>query len=104
MATTLAVGHKLEMQIAFLDQNGNPMLAVQTPDNAPTWSNSTPATETLTVAASGLTCEGMPLVPGTDTVSLTVSVGGVSFSATLDVTVTEAPQVLTSVAIVPVIA
>jgi len=39
-------------------------------------------------------------VPGTDTVNLTVVVGGHSFTASLDVTVTPTPQTLTSVAIV----
>lgn len=99
MATTLAVGHKLELAITFLDQNGNPMLDAQTPDAAPTWSNTTPATETIVPSASGLTCEGTTVAAGTDTVSLAVVVNGVTFNATLDVTVTAAPQVLTSISI-----
>lgn len=103
MATTLAVGHKLELAIMFLDQNGNPMLTTPTPDTAPTWANTTPATEVLTPAASGLTAEGIPAAPGSDTVTLNVTVGGVAFTATLDVTVTASPQVLTSVGIAPTV-
>ena len=99
MAVTLAVGHTLNMSLTFLDQNGNPMLTTPTPDAAPTWSDTTAATETLAPAASGLTCVGTPIAPGTDTVTVTLAVGGVAFTANLDVTVTAAPQVLTSVAI-----
>ena len=103
MAVTLAVGHTLNMALAFLDQNGNPMLTTPTPDATPAWTDTTAATETLAPAASGLTCVGTPIAPGTDTVTLTLAVAGVSFSANLDVTVTAAPQVLTRVAIVPTV-
>lgn len=103
MATTLAVGHKLELAIMFLDQNGNPMLVPPVPDATPTWTNTTPATEVLTPAASGLTAEGIPTAPGSDTVTLSIVVGGVTFNATLDVTVTASPQVLTSVGIAPTV-
>ena len=103
MAITLAVGHKLEMAIIFLDQNGNPMLVAPTVDSAPNWTNTTGGTETIVPSASGLSCEATPLTSGTDTVSLSVTVGGVSFKTTLDVTVTAAAQVLTSVAIEPTV-
>lgn len=99
MSVTLAVGHTLGLALAFLDQNGNPMLVAPVPDAAPTWTDTTPATETLAVDASGLTATGTPLVPGTDTINVSVTVGGTVFSASLDVNVTEAPQVLTSVVI-----
>jgi hypothetical protein len=104
MAVTLAVGHTLTMALAFLDQNGNPMLTVPVPDAPAVWTDTTPATETIVPAASGLTCVGTPLVPGGDTVTVAVTVGGVAFTANLDVTVTAAPQVLTSVAITPTVA
>lgn len=103
MAITLAVGHKLEMALIFLDQNGNPMLKTPSPDSVPIWGNTTSSTEMLAPAASGLTCEGTPLATGTDTVSTTIMVGGVTFTASLDVTVTASPQVLTSVAIDPTV-
>jgi hypothetical protein len=99
MNVALTVGHTLNMAVSFLDQNGNPMLVAPTPDTAPSWTDTTPATEILVVAGSGLTAVGTPVAPGTDVVNLTVVVGGVSFAALLDVTVSAAPQVLTSVAI-----
>ena len=105
MATvvTLAVGHTLSMAIQFLDQHGNPMLTAPVPDTAPAWTNSTPATETLAVAGSGLSCVGTPVAVGTDVVTLALAVGGVTFSAVLDVTVSAEAQVLTSIAIVPTV-
>lgn len=103
MSVVLAVGHKLNMAIAFTDQNGNPMLTAPTLDSPPSWSDSNAATETLTPAADGLSCVGTPVAPGTDVVSLVVVAGGVSFSATLTVTVDAAPQILTAIAIVPTV-
>ena len=104
MATILTVGHKLNLAVAFFDQNGNPMLTAPTVDAAPAWSNATPATETIVASADGLSCVGTPVAPGTDTVSLSLTVGGVAFSATLAVEVDAAPQVLTSVGITATVA
>jgi hypothetical protein len=101
MATpiTVAIGHKVNCTLAFLDQNGNPMLTPVTPDSPPAWSDSTPATGTLTAAPDGLSASEAAIAAGSDTISVTVIVGGVSFAATLGVTVSPAPQVMTSVAI-----
>lgn len=96
---TVSVGHTVDFALVFLDQNGNPMLVTPTPDTPPTWTDTTPATGTLTPAASGLTAQESALAVGTDTVSVTLTVGGVSFSASIDLTVQAAPQVLTSVQI-----
>jgi hypothetical protein len=96
---TLTVGHTVDFALVFLDQNGNPMLVTPVPDAAPIWSDITPATGTLTPAASGLTASELAIAAGSDTVSVSLMVGGVSFSASIDVTVTSVPQVLTSVAI-----
>jgi hypothetical protein len=92
---TVSVGHNVQCSLVFLDQNSNPMLVQPTPDSPPTWSNSTPATETL--SPGGLTASALALAAGGDTISVSVSVGGVTFGATLGVTVTPAPQILTSV-------
>lgn len=100
MAVTLSVGHTLTETIAFLDQSGNPMLVTPTPDSPPSWSDTNSAVETLSVSPDGLSFSGPAIAAGTDVVNLTVIVGGVSFSAVENVTVTPAPQVLTSVAIV----
>lgn len=98
MATTITVGQTLPLTIAFLDQAGQPMTA--TPDQPPGWAtNST--TDLLSVAADGLSATLKGVNPGDDVITLTVIVAGVTFSASLDVTVVAAPQVLTSVEIVP---
>jgi hypothetical protein len=94
---TVSVGHTVNCSLVFLDQNSNPMLVAPTPDSPPTWSDSTPATETLT--AGGLTASALAIAPGGDTISVSVSVGGVTFGATLGVTVTPAAQILSSVSI-----
>lgn len=94
----VTVGHTVAFALAFLDQNGNPMLITPTPDAAPTWSDTTPATGTLTPAANGLTATEVAVAPGTDTVSVSLAVAGTSFSASIDLTV-DAVQVLTSVQI-----
>jgi hypothetical protein len=99
MATTVTVGHKLELSIVYLDQNGNPMLTTPVPDAVPVWSNTNSATEMLVAAADGNTAEATTVAVGSDVISLSLVVGGKSFSATLAVTVQPAPQVLTSVAI-----
>ncbi len=73
------------------------MLTTPTPDSPPTWSDSTPATETL--SPGGLTASALAIAPGGDTISVSVTVNAVSYGATLGVTVTPAPQQLTSVSI-----
>ncbi len=97
MSTVVTIGHTIELAIAYLDQNGNPMLTTPTPDAPPTWTNTTPATETLKVAPDGLSAEADPVAAGTDVVNLSLVVGGATFSASLSVEVDPAPQVLTSV-------
>lgn len=101
MATTITVGQTLPMIIRYLDQQGQPMATTQTPDLAPAWTQASPTTDALVVAPDGFSATARGLAVGTDTVSLTLSVGGTSFSATLDVQVDAAPQVLTSIEIVP---
>lgn len=100
MANILAVGQTVPLSIAYLDQNGQPMQTPPTPDAPPTWQNTTPATETLTVDPGNLTASVKGAAPGTDTVSVNVTVGGKPFSAQLVDTVTPAPQVLTSIEII----
>ena len=100
MAVSLNVGQSLPLSIEFLDQNGQPMATAPTTDAAPAWSNTTPAVESLVAAPGGLTAQAVALAGGTDTIHLNLSVGGVAFSATLDVTVV-ASQILTSIRIVP---
>jgi hypothetical protein len=103
MSTKVTVGHTIALAISFLDQHGNQMVAPQTPDAAPAWSNSNAAAETLAPAADGLSAVATAVAAGADTVSLSLAVGGKSFSASLDVEVDAEAQVLTSVAIVPTV-
>lgn len=97
----VTVGHTVSFALLFLDQNGNPMLTTPVPDAAPTWSNSTPATGTLT--PSGVTATEVAIAPGNDTVSVSLAVAGAGFTASIGLTV-DAVQVLTSVQIVGTVA
>jgi hypothetical protein len=100
MGIKVTVGHSVAYSLAFFDTNGNPMIVTPKPDAAPAWTNTTPATETVTASADGLTATGVALAAGTDVVSVALAVGGASFSALIDVEVDAAPQVLGSVQIV----
>jgi uncharacterized protein YjdB len=75
------------------------MAVTPTPDSPPTWTNTNPSAETVAAATDGLTASATAVAAGTDTITMTAIVGGTSFSASIDVTVTEA-QRLTSVQIV----
>jgi hypothetical protein len=99
LMTDITLGHGLDLSITYLDQDGNVMLTTPTPDSPPVWSNTTEATETLIVAADGLTAQTTSVAVGADTVSVTATVGGVAYSASLIVNVQAPPQVLTSIAI-----
>lgn len=103
MDTQVSIGHVINCQLDFLDQNGNSMLTPVKPDIGPSWSNIVPTVETLVASADGLQAVLTPVAVGVDTVTVDVLVAGVKFQATLNVAVTPAPQVLTSVSIVPTV-
>ena len=103
MATTVNVGHKINCALQLLDQSGNPMLVTPTPDSVPTWTNGSPAVDTLVAAVDGMSAVDTAIAPGSDTIQLSGSFGGTTFTASLAVTVTPVPQVLTSVVIVPTV-
>jgi hypothetical protein len=98
---TVSIGHTVNCVIIFLDQNGNPMQTTPTPDSPPSWSDapSPSGATTFTVGPGGLTASDLAVASGSDTISLSLSVGGTAYSATLGVTVSPAAQVLTSVQI-----
>ena len=96
--TDVVLGKSSNLSIEYFDQNGQPM-ATPASDAPPAWTQSTPATETLTVASDGLTATLAALALGNDIVSLSVIIGGKTFSATVDENVVPPPQVLTSIAI-----
>ncbi len=87
MATTINVGQTLPLSIRYLDTTGQPMTTPPAPDAAPSWTNTDAAVATLTPAADGLTADALGVAAGSDVVDLTLMVGGVSFSASLDLTV-----------------
>ena len=99
LMTTVTVGHTASLSISFLDANGNPMLTAPTPDAVPVWSAGDATIDTLTASADGLTAQDVAIAAGSDTVSMSVVVGGATFAATLALVVQAPPQVLTSVAI-----
>lgn len=102
MAVTQNVGQTTAFSIEYLDQNGQKMLVTPTPDAPPQWSQTDPAIDQLTAAADGNTADAKGLAAGTETIKLDLKVGGVDFSATIDMTVVAVvpAQVLTSIAIV----
>src|SRR5260221_4975806 len=83
--TDITLGQGLDLSISYLDQNGSPMLTTPAPDAPPTWSNTTPATETIALSADGLTAHATTVAPGSDTISVSVVVGGATYAATLGV-------------------
>ena len=96
------VGHTDTFTIQQLDANGNPMLTPVAFDSPPVWSDtpSDPGVDTCAAAADGSSAVLSALAAGSDAVSVTAIAAGVSFSASVLVTVTAAPQVLSSIAIV----
>lgn len=98
MALTLNVGQSVPLTLTYLDQNGQPMTV--TPDSPPSWSNGNTTVDTLVVAADGESATDTAVTAGTDSIAVSVVVGGASFSASLALTVAPPPQVLTSVEIV----
>lgn len=102
--TDVTVGHEIVYTIVYLDQNGQPMLSPVTPDSAPTWTNlAAPTIDTMSVSADGSTDTVTAVGAGVDSVSVSVTVGGAVFQAVDQVSVDAAPQVLTSIALSPVV-
>ena len=103
MASSINVGQTLPMTIQYLDAAGNVLTGI-TPDAAPAWSDTTPASDTLTAAADGNSATALGLAAGSDTISVALSVKGTPFSAELALTVVQPappPPVVASIAIVP---
>lgn len=102
MAYTLDAGKSENLAIEYLDQNGSPMAVAPVPDSPPAWAQTNPSAESLTPAADGNTAVATGLAAGSDTIQLTVMVGGKSFQATVDATINAVvpSQTLTSVGIV----
>ena len=102
---TVNVGHQIAFSITYVDTSGNPMLTPVTPDSPPTWTDAPSAAgvDTFTASADGNTALLVAEAAGSDTVSLSVTVGGVTFTASDLVTISAAPQVLGGVEITSVV-
>jgi hypothetical protein len=96
---TVAIGHVVNLSIIYLDQLGNPMLVTPTPDSPPVWTDAPVPAGCCTFVATGSTAVDTAVAAGADTVGVTVTVGGVAFTASLGVVVSPAAQVLTSIEI-----
>lgn len=102
--TDVVVGHQIVNTIVYLDQNGQPMLTSPSPDAAPVWSNlAAPTVDTMQVSADGTTDTVTAVGAGADSLSVSVTVGGQVFTAVEQINVSTAPQVLSAVAINPVV-
>ncbi len=104
--TPVTAGHKITYAIAYLDANGRPMLMTPTPDGPPSWTNapSAPGIDTLTAAGdSAILQTNAADADSSDTVSVTVTVGGKTFQASDAVAISAAPQVLSSIELVPTV-
>lgn len=97
----ITVGHTDTMAILYFDAAGQTMLVTPVPDSPATWTNtpSVPPVDSFTVAPDGNSAVLAALAAGSDIVNVSVTVGGKVFTATENVTISAAPQVLTSIAI-----
>ena len=104
MASSENVGQTQALGLKFLDAAGNDVTAQVTPDSAPQWSDTTPATDTLTAAANGLTATALGLAAGDDTINVSVSFAGATFSGTYALTVVQPAPPPPQVASVQIVA
>ncbi len=99
----VTVGHTVTNVIRYLDQNGNPMQTTPTPDSPNVWTDSgsaaSPALDTSTISTDGNTQTVVAQAAGVDQVTVTVTVGGKTFTASVEIDISPTPQVLTSIAI-----
>ena len=100
MSDIVTVGHLIDFSIQYVDTAGNPMLTPVTPDSPPVWTNVPSAADTFVASADGLTAVLTATAAGTDTVGLTVIVGGTTYTASDLITINAPPQTLGGVAIV----
>lgn len=90
MAISLRVDQTLPLSIAFADAHGNPIPTPPPLDGPPVWTVSDGAVATVAASADGLTAVVTPATEGAVSISIVVMIGGVSFNAAVDITVTAA--------------
>ena len=105
MADTVSVGHQISYSIQEVDAQGNPMLTAVPFDSPPTWTDSPSAAgvDTFTVSADGTTAVLVADAVGTDSVAVSVTIGGQVFTASDIVTISAAPQVLSGIQLLSVV-
>ena len=103
MSDTVTVGHSIDFSIEYVDTNDNPMLTPVTPDSPPTWTDVAGSPDTFTVSADGTTAVLQATGAGSDTVGLSVTVGGVTYTASDLIAINAPPQILGGVQIVAVV-
>jgi hypothetical protein len=81
---TVIQGNKVNLTIGYVDANG--VSIVRVPDSPPIW-NAAFGLVTIVPAANGLTATVTALTIGTDSVMLTVIIGGKKYTSTLTVAV-----------------
>lgn len=88
MSQTVAVGRTVINVVRYLDQNGNPMLTA--PNATPAWvdtgSQMTPPIDSLSVSPGGAAVV-VAHAPGTDQLSVTVSVNSKIFRASVQISI-----------------
>ena len=101
MTDNVTVGHQIDYSFIEVDTNGNPMQA-QVPITSSTWTDApaTPPVDTFTVAAGGATAVLQASAAGSDTVTVSAVINGVTYTATDQVLISAAPQVLGGIQIV----
>lgn len=104
--TQLSVGHTDTLTYVIVDQNGNPMIPQPALDSPAVWTDAPSASgvDTFAAAADGTSAVVTALAAGSDTVSLSVVVGGKTFTASDLITISAAPQVASGVQIVDTVA
>lgn len=96
--TDVVVGHRVVNRIVYLDKFGQPMLTTPVPDSPPVWTKLAEDTvDTMDVSADGTVDTVTAVGPGVDSLSVKVTVGGVDYFATEQISISAAPQELGSV-------
>jgi hypothetical protein len=98
---TVNVGHQVVATYQVLDQNGQPLLTQPTLDAPAAWTDTPSVTgvDTNVVSADGTQDVVTAKAAGTDTIGVSVTVGGKTFTDSTLLTVTPAPQVASGVVV-----
>ena len=101
MTDNVTVGHQINYSFIEVDTSGNPM-KTPVPVTSSTWTDApaTPPVDTFTPSADGSTAVLQAMAAGSDTVTVSAVINGVTYTATDQVLISAAPQVLGGIQIV----